>query len=322
MLEIPSFVQQHLDVLHHYELFLRLFNLVDNGRCTLCDSSFPSSLRLIAHCDQHHRVEVTPELRRVFSQMSPRVTASTAPWSILTMKELRADLLLVKPEKFAPCEADCWPRRVPTLLADFVFETFAVDKIEPWRTPKQFADAPRVWLRLPVPLPVVFRPADVAGKTLLEVVGTQAASAGDIWEQVNLVLNRFHREKILVMRIVEVADRAFSDDVFDGICGKFDLVMLKSKDVPVGDARNFAVYIMGGAREQAKRRLEEEFLKCKLSICRKCQQVYDPEHPENCPGPKLGKLQIQVKRTGHEAAPGSPSSFAFEDVTVAEVIDK
>jgi hypothetical protein len=242
---------------------------------------------------------------------------------LLTIRGLRLDFLLREPK---PVPIGGEPRvilRVPSLLADFILLTFAEQPREVFETPVMYRRPAPVMLRLPVSVPLVLdRTGD--GKTQLGFIDGEIATAAEIQDQVKLVLNTLHKGTVLVIELVNVGRDGFALPTLNGIAVKHNCVMLKTKDIVSdgGKIRRFSLYVRHTSQDVIRLDIDRLFEEVKMCRCRKCRDFYNAKRPDDCGGPKIAGLQIQVKGgSSHEPdQSGILSAISYRERPMAELL--
>jgi hypothetical protein len=253
--------------------------------------------------------------------MSPEVTTETPDSAFFTMRKLRLDLLVLGP-------VDQWPtgevqlkKNVPRLFADFLIECLATEPLEPHRTPKNVEQQVKVWLKVPVPLPVLFEPSEKPNCRLLSFADTPLVSAKEIWDQVNCVLNKLNRERIVALRVSDFsrACSGFGMEELDALAVRENVDILKGPEILSEKSASFVLYVRGDLAGGARSRLSASFEKGKLRRCKHCDGLFDISAPEGCQERRLGTLRVQKKDSVHEAPPtATVSKLDIQEMTIGE----
>lgn len=306
-LNMPRNAVSLLAELSNYEMFLRNENMIsiDNYSCLccICQKRFDTSIRLIEHCFNMHKLRLDPELRLTLAFMSSKVTESTPKEELMRMPELRIGLLLYpklrKPDSISPTKL----LNIPMPFANFLIECFSKPDhkviVNPVPTVMMF--------HIPAPVPILVHNIE-NNKTQLGFADTSLISAEETCSLIKEILKNFAGIDILRAEFRGMNLVGFTEDQIDDIADKYSIALIKSDDVidEETSTRSFMIEIMNPYQwteekiNQLNNDLNKMYDKGKTVACRKCRIVYDPTLGGECTQKKIGGMTIELKNQQHE----------------------
>jgi hypothetical protein len=235
---------------------------------------------------------LTPDMVRAcrvidagFDPDSPMPTLRANP--LLGLGRLRAPLLTdFSAYQRAPARAI----RVPSAVADFFIEGFAVDQPESMKqTPNKSFPTPAVLqFSLPVVVPIAVRSSE-SDQITFGFYDTPCMTANETFQLVRVLLTVISRKDLFVVEFTNVDRTAFTSQEIAEFAEDYDLVLLKcdgEADEEL-DVQNFTLKILKTQwnrerEENLKDGIEELFRVVYVTYCKQCGLLYAPTDWSSC----------------------------------------
>jgi hypothetical protein len=246
---------------------------------------------------------VTDDLRVTLMLMSNAVTRSTPE------SALRADanlgLALTGPAVPLPRPDEQVTRlmNVPALFAEFMLEALAVDQPPALRgvSPKHFAEATIIRVRLPEPIPMSFRSMD-GQKIQIGFFTRPEETASAVETRVSSVLNALSHRQLFVAEFVDVDTQNFTAAALSELAAELRLPILRRTRAVNVDAQlqTCVVKIMkvdalwdAAVEARAREALEAALDAGRVAVCKFCGLQFCPADRGICEEPYHAGRQLQ-----------------------------
>lgn len=300
----------YIERLNLHETFLRKYHLIsfsdDGCFCKICHKKFSTSISLMTHCWEEHKLTITPELRRILMIMSSKIDKN-ATLEELIKTNIRLDFTLYPISSEPPTSLSHSVMKVPALLTDFLIESLCPNPPYKHMSPKYFEAS--IMLNLPSPLPVIIEPSNRPNEMRIGFVSSALANEDEEREIIQGVLGNLSKKPFVTANIEGVSLEGFSDEDLDQLAKKTESVVLKTEDQKCPDEmvnglshRKFNIYVMpinNNMNEKDYQKIKDEIAELynerKLMVCKKCRVAYDEKIGGDCSTSKLGKLKLNLQ---------------------------
>ena len=326
-------IESFLNELNEYEIYLRTKGLVyfdkNDCFCEICKKRFDTSIRMIKHCYDQHKIRITQELRRTLYYLSLSDLSQANDKALLQMPELRLELTLYPPVKQPENPRISLMMNVPIIFSDFFLETLSVNLPESLQhiTPKVFHQPLVIMSKIPVPIPILFKQGTQINCTAFGFMNTPIATAEKINEIVGSILDVLSTKPLycVTFKYLDACPKAFQ--LLDSICEKYGFKGLITPKLIDNETNtySFKFYLMftrntNDDLNAIKNEINNFVKGSEMGVCKRCKELFNTQiNGDFCTGPKSTLLKLQLKKTKHDLE-SIASSFQIEKLTLGNLI--
>jgi hypothetical protein len=254
---------------------------------------------------------ITEPIRSILLLMSNTITAQTSD----AVLRQNADLGTALIGRVATKSGGDDPVRlmnVPSLLAEFFIEAFAVDHPRAPRhhSPKDFTRPTLISIRLPEPIPMSFESRD-PGKIQFGFFHTDFETAEELQRRVSAVLSSIAQRRMLVAQFENVDLHNFPDAAIAAVARDLDLCVLRKSTAldEESECHSFILKIMmchwtpekDAAVRAELARIEQ---RARIAECTECRMWYCPADNGTCPATRAQHTErARVTNVGYDTSP-------------------